>query len=420
MYHHPQFCQNTKSVDKMFKTFKKTQDEFLSELKKNPYKTLNSLWTVDSIFPTDKDCKYELGRKKDNSSMINRQHFACSMCKSLSSLVDGNGHIQNNRINVKCGNKAGEVLTIEEFNDKSYVNISEEIKQIIYNNINTAYDDATIIELDIFNNEIVQSSILESLWSDNVKKIYSAFLCSHNRYLISENISFINIKDFLANYPNNSVNLVNGIIGQLLVSLRVYSSCALLMGDPGLNSFSIINEPISFEYNGCHVHCPVTLKYNNLSYNSIDLPSKGEKYRFTYVNQVDKMLIKNKITPVINEIDVISEYPTVIRFDGSNFDTYKRYIKTGVPLFAGTWNIYTSFIILMTQPELREQIRSDSNLYSLWEKLWSNANINEINTYIESSNINWRLYFVNQGIQVGVSEDLWKMYKSKNCSKKGK
>ena len=404
MYNHTNFCQNTKSVDKMFKTFKKTKDDFLTGLNRDPTSTLTELWGDNSILPTDRECKYQLGKKNTDISMIKRQSFTCAMCKTLSSLISGNGLIENNIISIKCGNKAGDILKIEDHVNVHKVLVSDELKVIIYNNINLVYDDTILFELDSFTNEIVQNVVMESIWSNNVIKYYTYFVCANNGYILMDDIT--NIKELHLNTETD----INGLIGQLLSSLKMYSACALCLGEPSLDTIGFINEPISYEYNGCHVKCPITLKFKKLESNSIDI--KGGKYRFVKRNHVDKMITKNK-TSLINDIEVISEYPTVIKFNQQHFDIYRKYMNLGIPLFATTWNTYICFIMIMMIPEINKQIREIPTLYALWETLWKHTDITKINENVESQNIKWKVYFVDHCIQVGVLDDLWKMYKSK-------
>jgi hypothetical protein len=388
------------------------RDEFLKELKENTEKIVSTLWTDESLLPKDNLCRFQLGVKSDQlrDSMITRQNFTCSMCKTLSKLLAGNKHVVGTTIMLECGHKAGCTLNIETYPDENFkLSRDDEVERIIRNNIDGMYDDAIVYELDNFSNILLNTLIMESVWSDNVRSAYMGFICSNTGYIINDSLKYSSIDQL----PKELITeeLVDGLIGQLLISLKKYANVVFLIGSPSLDTIGFSEDAISMEHTKHVVKCDLTLKFKHMKYNSIDVKSKN-KCRLVNVNPVDKMLLRHSFSSLVNDIEAVSVDPLTVKFSPKQFDVYQRYIKVGVPLFASTWNLYICLILLMTNESIRAIVGKVKHLKKLWDYLWDPNEIPSF-TKLADKEINLRPFMVNRSIKVGCLDEVWNIYKTR-------
>lgn len=428
MYHQTHFCQTTKSADKMFKIFQQMRTEFMENLHKDPEGTLRKLWADESLLPQDKHCQFQLGITSDKlpTSMIQRQNFTCSMCKTLSKLLAGNKHTVGTTIMLECGHKSGCTLNIETYkNDIFKISRDDDVLRIIANNIDTMYDDSLVFELDNFSNILLVTLVLEKIWAENVRKAYIGFSCASQGYILNDSLQYPSIDTM--NDLELSPTTVDGIIGQMLVSLKQYSTAVFLIGCPSEESIGFSDESISFGYGEYTVDCDLTLKLKHMMYNSVDIVDENKRLRIVNVNPVDKMLLRHSFSSLVNEMTVVSTDPLVVSLSPKQFDIYQRYVKVGVPLFASTWNVYSMMIILMMQKNIYKGVMADKKLKGIWEHMWSKNDLKEINASCSQSgtlpslknsvpnhkvntNINLRPFLVDKEIKIGILDDLLEKY----------
>jgi hypothetical protein len=389
----------------MFRLFHKMRDDFIKELKKAPEIVLPQLWSAESPLPRDDLCRFQLGSQATTlkDSMITRQNFTCSMCKTLAKLLAGNKNVVGTTIMLECGHKAGCTLNIESYHNEDFkMETDDEILRIVRSNIDKLYDDSVVYETDTFTNILLNTMILESIHSENVRCAYMGFICSGNGYIINDSLKYKSINELNVEM---TPSLIDNILGQLLTALKKYSSHVFLIGVPSFECIGFTEEPI-------------TLKFKHMRYNSIDVDT-AHKYRIVNTNPVDKMLLRHSFSSLVNDLDIIESKPLTIRFSHKQFDIYQRYIKVGVPLFASTWNLYTCFIMLMLQKNIYNVVQDTPRLRSLWEHLWDPSDLEAVNGHCSLSGPNFRPFMVNRNIKIGCLDELWHKYKNSNIEKNG-
>jgi hypothetical protein len=227
------------------------------------------------------------------------------------------------------------------------------------------------------------------------QEIYTAFRCGRSGYLLAETTSLGTIYDlgqrdkYVVRGVNSSTGkstkrlrlpIVHSIIIQLLVLTNELT--AVRFFNPNLSPTSLLlsEETLSYRYDGVQVQGPVTLK---LAHNLSGISATLDQVHYYSEDLLSSLFSES--TLFLPSLETKESSGIAYRLTTSTMSVYLHLRSLGLPLYLGSWELYTSLLALMSEETLARTVYSDYRLSNLWSLMWLDEDQAKVEARIQES-----------------------------------
>ncbi len=389
-HHSLDCCDSNRGADKLFNNYKKNIDFIYNLIINNPDKLIEVMWTQESPFCIDTNCRCCMGEGDRRSA------FSCSQCKNIGKIKDFRK--SDLTFKIQCGTNTGKQMIILPHQISNlfmcYDNKNYEQYYTIQNCV--IAQNTKFIQSDPFTNRILLMSAINKIFRDkklpHTINFYTAFVCGNKGYSMLEDptigsldnlhmISEYHTKDM---YSPLSCKITKTIITQLIITLNELSHINFSHGNPSIESLAFGSEHVLYKYEGINVSGDITLKIVNFWKSSATF--SNTRY-FTNETRSELHLDCNILFPKIQTMVIDNNKYYKI----GHIDTLISMNNIGISTFLGSFDLYCFFVSLMCDQSFYMSIIKDDNLYLLWQSIWLVEDLEKINKLVcdhHSSEIN--------------------------------
>jgi len=375
MHHSLDCCDSNRGADKLFNNYQKNNELVYNLMINNPDKLIEILWTQESPFCIDTNCRCLMGEGDRRSS------FSCSQCKNISKLKD----FRKSELifKIQCGINNGKTMIILPCDILKLFICYDLNKSITFHNLKMNQDMKFICS-DPFTNRTLMMCAINKIFKDkklpHILNFYTAFICGDKGYTILENPSIGSLDNLhkISEYHTKPENMCSPfltkitktIITQLVVTLNELSYINFSHGSPSIESLAFGSEHISYKYEGINIFGDITLKivnlwkssatFSNIRYFADDIKSE--------LHLECNMLIPNIETVNINNC-------TYYKIGHNNINTLIAMKNLGMPILLASFDLYCFLVSLMCDQSFYMSVMKDNELHILWNSLWLNDDL---------------------------------------------
>jgi hypothetical protein len=386
-YHSLDCCDSNRGIDKLFNNYQKDTDSIYNLVINDPNKLIEILWTQESPFCIDINCRCCMGDGDRRSA------FSCSQCKNISKIKD----LRKSELTfeVQCGINIGKQIIILPYKISNlficYDNKNSEIyKSYMLQKCNCDIAmDLKFIRSDPFTNRILLMSVITKIFKNkklpHTMNLYTAFICGNKGYSMLENPT-IGSLDHLHKIPEYHTKdlcspllykITKTIITQLVIALNELSHINFSHGNPSIESLVFGTENVSYKYDEVNVSGDITLKivnfwkssatFSNTRYFSGDIKTELYLENNILVPKMQTMMIDN------------NKY---YKIGHNNINMLIAMNNSGIPIFLGSFDLYCFFVSLMCDQSFYISVIKNKDLYSLWKSIWLEDDLDKITKLI--------------------------------------
>jgi hypothetical protein len=378
------FC--TRGIDNLLNNYTQKTNVILSLL--NDEKQIPNIWS--QLLSVDDNCECCLGQFDPDA--ILKSNTRCIECTNLDRITDFDIDIINKPFLVNVGSKKDQNLIINKYPNippkiiysKSHKYSNDHITNY-YNKLSVCdskldFKTGYIISDDCSNNYLI-SAILNQ-YTPNAIKIYTAFSCNNDLYILSENYNPLVL--CLAEANNIAVSEV---ILQLLDFFNIAVTLEFTHNDVHLMDIQWSNIR-NGKYSG-------TLKLNDFEHSCINY----KNIKCIHQNTYSELFMKDE--PVIYDITTknINDSYSIYKF---NYETGKKILhcrRLGVNLYSSSLDLYMYLIALCSCKDFYDDLQQDLSLFKVWNSLWNPDELEILNLRIAK---NWSLGTHNIDVYVSL------------------
>ena len=400
LHHDLQRSVKTLGASSLLSEYTSDRITVVSAMQTDPDNLISTIWKETGPLAIDTKCQCQMGKFEIRSM------YSCAQCKSLRRVVDFESDIYSPFI-LKCNNSIPPIsMKIERWEidnpslswnssaaarAQQYINLYPELKQCGSEGVTS---DLRCIVGDNFTiNALITWKLQEyfdSLALPHITPLYTAFICNDSVYTLKRDTN----KDI--NFC--SVEVVNSVIGQILVILKELSKVNFSHGSPTLHSLAFNKKAVSYRYENTIIQGPVTVELNNLNhssatFNNVHYYSQGIENSLNldvgfFVPKIcaeffqEDLEINNTNTTNLSVKDVflkmravetcVTGLPLCYKLTGDNKKIYNSLRHIGFPLFVGSFDFYSFMLSLMMVKDFYNTVISHPKLTKLWRAMWIN------------------------------------------------
>lgn len=263
----------------------------------------------------------------------------------------------------------------------------------IINDTNFLYTKGCFVEHYFIISCIIEKYLIENN-NPCIPTIKWIYQCNGKINTISRNYELIE-NDINNNFK---IELLNGILLQLISILNILHTYGFIHGSPTFNSIVLENKICDYKYLTKNIKCEYTMHLNPSAYSSININNKRLFFfnkQFNQINNFENLNIEiitylskdinHKISciyeskiPCIDKFKKISK--TCYKIDINNWKIYQENINIGIPLFHSSLELYSFLISLLKLNNYYYYniLLTSLELLELWKQMWINNNYDEI------------------------------------------
>jgi hypothetical protein len=193
-------------------------------------------------------------------------------------------------------------------------------------------------------------------------------------------------------------DICKGILVQLIVTIHFLNSYSFTHGSPCLNNLGFTNIKNNFTYDGINIKSPITLRIIPSGFSSLTtiglenqlirpfypgtLLTQSVKYDFLPKIEIKPFVGKkssssncsinssssNNFNPCLEEYNNMKYMCYKI---GDNYNSLISYIRTGVPLFQSSFDLYCFMTSLMCENSFYKGVIDDDELLNIWKSMFN-------------------------------------------------
>lgn len=353
-----------KCAKDIFCQWEEDQKEILSLLEQGK---IDTLWNPDGPLCFDSSCHWGMGKIKIKEPEGIRRSHSCLGCRIFDLLVDLEEYQPGDPFIIESGPETGKKVYLEKIN---LLRPQIKVTSFSMDNFPPALRPKSPrktmkIESDPLTSDYLNSILLRKSFEkdrlDPIQKVYTAFICRDQGYLLKEKL--IPLSQIPENYLENNClkfDLVAGLILQLGIILQemkkkgvVFSKCPQLF---------LSTQPFIYRYQGKVISYPLTLKFGNLGKLSWTYSQSNQDYRliektpysYPYQNSLSTLPMNNQ---------------KIYRLSESNFDLVQYLHRLGFPLFLSLGD-YILLLTLLREEKIGQPFLAHPETRVIWNSLW--------------------------------------------------
>jgi hypothetical protein len=382
------FCNNNRDSDSIFNLYQNQYDNMILKLQNEDPSLINAI-NIDS------NCLVKVGNgiRNDNQNWIINSSYKCISCLHLDRLLDLETYILETPFIIKYGNMINKKIKINKI-DKKYQYNTSDINillrkensifwEYIYNQLlgnsigflDCCPDEKIIqpitkyISLPYYINNLIVNEFIYRKYPELTGKIYSSFVCDNTSYIINE---------FIANEINlldNDIQIdINILFYQLINLLRCYKKLHFSHGNPVYSNLLCLNRKINFN----NKKIDFQLQLRNYYQSSITIPIENNNnyHRYGPFSNKSKIYLQELYnnyyfgkTKWFTHKKIPSNNYSGFYFILNEHNRHLLYhlINIGIPIYNGSFDLYSFMISLLSKKYLYEKMISNSKLYKWWQ-----------------------------------------------------
>jgi hypothetical protein len=388
------------TVDAIFNRYA-SQLTQLSALIDDPQKLSQDLWGSQTPISIDRKCRCQFNA---SLNLGPRTSFACSNCRNLSRLTNLNDRLNN--FVIRCGEMKGIELTITrqtvvqpkiEFDSTPNSRALTLLNKV--NNLRTCCPDLTrsikYLKTDDYTCRLLVNLIYDSMATELALPsldLKATFICGDVGYLISE--TKYTLPELITNLQTESNKLSDApldadsiklILFQLIILFHRFKACQYTLGNANFNSIKLKDQPIKYKLTSSELDFDFGLVLEPGSGSSITNKNGLRIYSCSTYNQQElNRLAFNPEIKIVNHVQsnchgcAMSLIPTYV-LDNQTGSLYLNMRHSGLPLFNGSFDLYSLLYSLMCYRPWYLGIRSQDKLYDFWQSCWLNDQVDIVN-----------------------------------------
>lgn len=386
-------CESTRNADKLLSQYHDQLNILLDAVTLKPSEVIqNGLAKYISIDPF---CNSKLKTK-----------MSCAQCSSLNRLRDK----KSSTFNIETGRYVGITLHIHNHGSVVPSIIKDDLVEIRGFKLLKAMPgllecgtpeltNLTFLACDSFTNNLIASmlifNVLRRQGLTHSIRTHTAYICAGEGFTLEEQPTWTLNQlteqvDFLTTYNGPKAqsetneafkpDVAQSIILQLIVSLVALRSITFVHGNASPAALKFSRGAIGYSYDNLRVEGSFNLKLDDFTHTSV---TAGKVRIFPSTPLGNQYVSKSAFTPKLKTISsklsgcgksdtgVCSTEDFsffILDQDTKELLTYIR--SSGIPLFAGSLDLYAFFVSLMTCRVFYNSVMHNDNLRAYWSVLW--------------------------------------------------
>ncbi len=416
-------CLKTRSANKLFEQYHNDRSKILTKLQTDPDHLFDLIYGSRSVISFDDKCLCQLGAYikpwdylkgygyvTETETIIPgqiRRSYRCSQCANIGHLVDLNVNAINQPFRIEVGSYKNRRMIIEPVPtdsmslQRTYQTVPNQMlwssspflepdleKQIKYLGLDSFMSRLLVswYANHILSKEVVLTNNHNRGNISGVESIKTAFVCNDSGYYLREEPrigylgDLLSISGYIQRDQNNKYlhsNVIQGILKQLVVILKVLSKHQFSMGGPDYTNLKFDQESVNYSYDGRSVVSSVSIVLSDLS-----------KAGITVIPDVLKSTTKSSNSTRIYPRSELAETqmrsnpfktfvrPLKPRGDGKGWYIFNHGetlsdISMALPYFQqSSFDLYMYLLMMMLVPEIYRGVKKDPKLFRCWTDLW--------------------------------------------------
>lgn len=450
------YFDNTRGIDNFFDNIQEIREEVITRLITDPELFTSEIWTNDMPLPIDETCKFCVGfdqpslSERLNSDMeqkeARRYIYKCHTCKNINRIERLINKDMTKPLKVRTGSNTNLQLHVTKNPTNFQLFLTTSRSQIIKKRIKNIIRKSNIVSCEPGIRNLISDSsffmggdkftinslvhlsvnrVLDEIGLDTVVRLYLPFICGDNGFQLKE---YIETNYNINNSIYNKSKLLD-VLFQIISTIHYLKIFNFTLGNISSDSIKIINQRDLVSYDSVSREVSMKIKLDNLEESSMSLYSSNSISTRLYCMSMssEKVLSSKPFQPNIFQIQ-LSDIDS-IDDDSINDSTKESYFKldenvptitylrnSGIPIFQSSLNTYIYILLLMSNLSIRNIVYQDSELNTLWSKMWLPIELDDVNsgiTELENVNIEIILNFLKKYmLKCNMTEIYWSSLKA--------
>lgn len=386
-------CESTRNVDKLMTQYHDQLNALLDVATRQPAELLKN--GLNKYISVDPFCNSKLKTKMN-----------CAQCVNLNRLRNKD----DNLLVIETGRYAGHYLHIHGFGSVALSINKDDLVEIRGFKLLSAMPGLlqcgtpeltglTFLACDSYTNNLIISmlvfNVLRKHGLSHSVRTHTAYICASEGFTLEEQPTWTLSQlsqqaEFLATYNGPKAqsesndgfktNIAQSIILQLIVSLVALREVTFVHGNACPAALKFNHGAIGYTYDNLRVEGSFNLKLDDFSHSSV---TAGKVRIFPSTPLGSQYMAKSNFTPKLktitsklsgcgkSDVGVCSTEDFsffILDQDTKELLTYIR--SSGIPLFAGSLDLYAFFVSLMTNRTFYNTIIHNDSLRAYWSVLW--------------------------------------------------